>query len=210
MNPKAIKMVASAFSMRKELTYLIYILLAIFMIPVFAVLILTQAGISLVSNALATYDPQLLQVDIHDPGSGGIVDHVSTSITWPVHGPVSLEFGQSDLPYQPFHTGIDIASPTHAVGDPVVAFMAGTVVYADTLSWGFGRHIKIDNGHHITSIYGHLDTIDPAIHVGTPVEAGTILGTRGSTGWSTGPHLHFQINIYGIPVNPRTFLTGEP
>ncbi|HOX41287.1 MAG TPA: M23 family metallopeptidase, partial [bacterium] len=72
----------------------------------------------------------------------------------------------------------------------------------------FGKHVIIDNGHHIESIYGHLDSI--AVTVGQDVQAGTVLGTRGSTGWSTGPHLHFQINVYGIPVNPRTFLTGNP
>lgn len=210
MNPQTIKLIAVAFSMKKEIKYLFFTMLAIIMVPVFAVLILTQAGISLVSNALATFDPQLLIIDIHDPLTGEVVDHLNQSITWPVHGPVSLEYGQSDLPYQPFHTGIDIASPTHQVGDPIVAFMDGTVTYADTQSWGFGRHVAMDNGHHISSIYGHMDTIDPNIHVGSQITAGTVLGTRGSTGWSTGPHLHFQINIFGIPVNPRTFLTGEP
>jgi murein DD-endopeptidase MepM/ murein hydrolase activator NlpD len=119
-----------------------------------------------------------------------------------------LEFGQSDLPYQPIHTGMDIASPNHKVGDPVVAFMAGTVIHADIISWGFGRHVEIDNGHHITSIYAHLDSL--TVTKGQEVKAGTVIGTRGSTGWSTGPHLHFQINVYGIPVNPRTFLGGSP
>ncbi|OQB06059.1 MAG: Glycyl-glycine endopeptidase ALE-1 precursor [bacterium ADurb.Bin212] len=88
--------------------------------------------------------------------------------------------------------------------------MDGKVIYADELSWGFGKHVKIDNGHNITSIYAHLSTIDPNIHVGDKIPAGTIIGTRGTTGWSTGPHLHFQTNIYGIPVNPRIFLTGNP
>lgn len=130
-------------------------------------------------------------------------------MVWPVGGPVSLEFGKPDLPYQIFHTGIDIASPTHEVGDPVMAFMDGTVTYADTVSTGFGRHVEIDNGHHITSIYGHLDTLN--VVKGQSVKAGVdIIGTRGDTGWSTGPHLHFQINVFGIPVNPRTFLDGNP
>lgn len=207
MNPQTIKLIAYAYSMKKEIKYLFFTVLVICMVPVFAVLILTQVGINTVSNALATLNPQSLQVDIHDPSTGGVVDHINTSVIWPVSGPVSLEFGQSS-PYQIFHTGIDIASPTHQVGDPIGAFMEGTVIYADTQSWGFGRHVKIDNGHHITSIYAHLDTLN--VVVGQKVKAGDIIGTRGTTGWSTGPHLHFQINLFGIPVNPRIFLQGNP
>lgn len=206
MNPQTIKIIAAAFSMKKEIKYLFFTMLAIIMVPVFSVLILTQAGINIVSNALAQYNPQDLVVDIRDPLTGEVVDHLNQSVAWPIQGTVSLEYGESS-PYQPFHTGIDIAGP---IGDPVIAFMDGKVIYADYTSWGFGRHVEIDNGHFITSIYAHLDTISPNIHVGDTIPAGTILGTRGSTGWSTGPHLHFQINIFGIPVNPRTFLTGNP
>jgi murein DD-endopeptidase MepM/ murein hydrolase activator NlpD len=206
MNPQTIKIIAAAFSMKKEIKYLFFTMLAIIMVPVFSVLILTQAGINIVSNALAQYNPQSLVVDIRDPLTGEVVDHINQSVAWPIQGRVSLEYGESS-PYQPFHTGIDIAGP---IGDPVIAFMDGTVTYADTVSWGFGRHVNINNGHFITSTYAHLDTIDPNIRVGDTVPAGTVIGTRGSTGWSTGPHLHFQINIFGIPVNPRTFLQGNP
>lgn len=208
MNPATIKLIAAAFSMKKEIKIFFISFFAICLIPVFIVIILTQAGFSLVSDALAAFNPQTLVVDILDPATGAVVDNINTTATWPVSGPVSLEFGQSDLPYQPFHTGIDIASPTHEVGDPIIAFMSGTVTYADETKTGFGKHIIIDHGHHVTSIYGHLDSI--AVAVGQPVEAGTVIGTRGSTGWSTGPHLHFQINVFGIPVNPRVFLTGNP
>jgi len=206
MSPQTIKIIAAAFSMKKEIKYLFFTMLAIIMVPIFSVLILTQAGINMVSNALAQYNPQDLVVDIRDPLTGEVVDHINQSVAWPIQGLVSLEYGESS-PYQPFHTGIDIAGP---IGDPVIAFMDGTVTYADTVSWGFGRHVNINNGHFITSTYAHLDTIDPNIHVGDTIPAGTIIGTRGNTGWSTGPHLHFQINIFGIPVNPRTFLTGNP
>jgi len=207
MTPQTAKLIAAAFSMKREITSLLFVILGICLIPVFAVLILTQAGFSFISNALATYDPQLLQVDIHDPATGEITGHVAASVTWPISGSVSLEFGESS-PYQIFHTGIDIASPNHEVGDPVIAFMKGKVIYADETPGGFGKHVEIDHGGHITSIYAHLDTI--LVTKDQEVDIGTVLGTRGNTGWSTGPHLHFQINIYSIPVNPRTFLTGSP
>jgi murein DD-endopeptidase MepM/ murein hydrolase activator NlpD len=123
---------------------------------------------------------------------------------WPVKGIVTLEFGESDLPYQPLHTGIDIANPEGKIGDPIVPFMPGTVIYAGEIFWGFGKYIMINNGDNITSIYAHLSAI--YVYQGEKVTLGQIMGEEGTTGWSTGPHLHFQININGIPVNPRTFL----
>ena len=208
MNPQTLKMIVAAFSMKKEIKLVFFTIAVICILPVFTVIVLTQAGINLVSNALASIDPQTNQLEIHDPANGGIIAILTQPRIWPVSGPVTLEFGAIDLPYQPLHTGIDIASPTHQVGDPVGAFMQGTVTYAGETSWGFGKHVEIDHGDHITSIYGHLDSI--AVTVGQPITIGEIIGTRGTTGWSTGPHLHFQINVFGIPVNPRIFLNGNP
>jgi murein DD-endopeptidase MepM/ murein hydrolase activator NlpD len=121
-----------------------------------------------------------------------------------------LEFAASDLPYQPFHTGIDIATTNHQIGDPVGAFMAGTVtkVVTNRPTWGYGNYVVIDNGHHVSSLYAHLATI--SVEEQQQVEIGTVIGARGSTGWSTGPHLHFEVRVFGIPVNPRTFLVGNP
>lgn len=205
MNVATIRLIALAFSMKQEIKVISLTLIAICLLPIIAIFLLTQAGINAVSGVLVSNDPQTTQVDIHDPSTGAIVDHVETSVMWPINGPVTLEFGQVFLPWDPFHTGIDIAGST---GDSIGAFMGGTVKYAGETSWGFGKHVEIDNGHHITSIYGHMDSI--SVKEGDTVEIGTILGTRGSTGWSTGPHLHFEIKVYGIPVNPRVFLTGDP
>ena len=207
MNPATIKVVATACSMKREIRLAFMTLAVICLIPIVAVLMITQVGLGTVSGALASQNPQSLQVDIHDPKTGAIIDHIAEPAIWPVTGPVSLEFGESS-PFQRFHTGIDIADPNHSVGTPVGAFMKGTVTYADSDSWGFGRHVIINHGHYVNSIYAHLDTI--SVHKGQEVEMGTILGTRGNTGWSTGPHLHFQIEVMHIPVNPRIFLSGNP
>jgi len=208
MNPQTVKAIMAAFSMRKEIKYVFYSVIIIALLPIFAVIILTQAGIDLVSGTLASLNPQTGEVEIHDPGNNSIVEIITAQRIWPISGNVTQEFGDIDLPYQPLHTGIDIASPTHQVGDPVRAFMDGTVTYADTMSWGYGRHVILSNGLHITSIYGHLDTLN--VQKGQGVKVGDILGTRGTTGWSTGPHLHFQIDVFGIPVDPRVFLAGNP
>jgi hypothetical protein len=200
--------VTGMLSMKREIKIITSTIIAIAMLPLLLVVILTQMGINSLGSVLATSDPQGIMIDIHDPATGEIIDHISGLGIWPVHGPVSLEFGESDLPYQVSHTGIDIASPDHQVGSLVGAFMDGTVTYADTVSWGYGKHVEIDNGHHVTSIYAHLDSL--AVTEGQIVKTGDVLGTRGTTGWSTGPHLHFEIKVFSIPVNPRIFLKGDP
>jgi len=207
MNPQTIKLIAALFSMKQEIRLIFFTLGVICLLPVFAVLILTQAGLDIISGALVFPNPQTAQVDIKDPATGEIIDHVDQVATWPIHGPVTLEFGQHS-PFQLFHTGIDIADPNREIGDPVIAFTKGKVVKIGISSIGYGKYVKVDHGHFITSVYAHLDTIN--VSEGREVDAGAILGTRGSTGWSTGPHLHFEIRVFGIPVNPRVFLTGEP
>ena len=159
MSPQAVKIIVAVFSMRHELKYIFWTIIVICLLPVVAVIILTQNGIDLVSDVLASGNTQTSQVEIHDPATGEVVDYVDQTSMWPVGGPVSLEFGVPHLPIQLFHTGIDIASPNHAVGDPVGAFMAGTVTYAGETSYGYGKHVIVDHGHHVSSLYGHFDSI---------------------------------------------------
>ncbi len=204
MNPQTLRLIALSFSMKKEIKLIFFTVGVLCLLPVFAVIILTQAGFNFVSDTLASINPTTLLVEIHDPADGSIIEVITEPRIWPTVGNVTLEFSQRS-PYQLFHTGIDIAGPT---GEPVGAFMKGTVIYADETITGFGKHVKIDHGHHIVTIYGHLDSI--AVQEGQEVDIGTVVGTRGDTGWSTGPHLHFQTNVFGIPVNPRVFLTGSP
>jgi len=197
------------WSFRKELLYVTSVFLITLLIPVIAVILLTNSGIDIISDRLATQNQQTHEVEIHDPATGKVIGKIDTKTAWPTRGVITLEFGEPDLPYQLFHSGIDIANPNGKIGDPVTAFMPGKVIYAGEIFWGFGKHIIIDHGNNVTSIYGHLDKI----YVIKNQEIKTtdqVIGLEGRTGWSTGPHLHFQINVFGIPVNPRTFLSGNP
>lgn len=197
------------WSFRREIKLVIITFLIVLLLPIIAVFILVNAGINVVSDQLATVNTQTEQVEIHDPTDNSIITNITPQVTWPVSGVITLEFGEIDLPYQPLHTGIDIANPRGKVGDPIHPFMEGTVVYAGEIWWGFGKHIIIDNGNNVSSIYGHLSKI--YVYKGQKVKITDIIGAEGTTGWSTGPHLHFQVNVYGIPVNPRTFLgSGNP
>ncbi len=192
------------WSFRKELKIVISTFLLVLFLPVIAVIILTQTGLNIVSDKLATVDTTTNTVDIHDPVSGRVIAAVTSPMVWPVKGIVTLEFGKPDLPYEIFHTGIDIANPQGKFGDDISPFMDGTVTYAGQTAIGYGKHIIIDHGNNVTSLYGHLDKI--MVFKGEKVKISDVIGKEGTTGWSTGPHLHFQIDVFGIPVNPRTFV----
>ena len=98
------------------------------------------------------------------------------------------------------HTGLDFRGST---GDPVFATAAGTVVIA---GWngGYGRMVEISHGHGITTRYGHLSRVD--VTVGQKVSIGQTIGRIGSTGRSTGPHLHYETRLEDDPVDPHKFL----
>jgi len=192
------------WSFRRELKLVAFSIIILILLPIVAVIILTNAGLDVVSDKLATVNTQTQKIEIKDPLNGQVITEISPLMEWPVAGVVTLEFGQSDWPYQPFHTGIDIANPQGKIGDPIIPFMGGTVTYAGEIFWGFGKYIVIDNGNNITSIYAHLSAI--YVYTGEKVTLGQVIGVEGETGWATGPHLHFQIDVFGIPVNPRTFL----
>lgn len=180
----------------------------IMMLPIFAVLVVADAGLSVVSSALAAINPITHLVEVHDP-NGNIVAQLQATTTWPVHGYVSLEFGQPDPPYQDHHTGIDIANPIGLIGDPITPFMAGKVTTADSEGKsGYGKYVVIDHGNSITSLYGHMSEVK--VVKDQEVKPGDLIGLEGKTGHATGPHVHFEIRVYGVPVDPRIFMIGDP
>ena len=192
--------VATIFSFRKELKLVLLAFLVVISLPVIAVFILAHTGINVVSDALVGVDSETKNIQILDPATSEVVNEVDKTIAWPVQGVITLEFGKSSG-YQVFHTGIDIAN---SQGTPITPFMQGEVVYAGEIFWGYGKHIIINHGDNIRSIYGHLDKI--FVFEGQKVNIGDEIGRMGSTGWSTGPHLHLETRVYGLPVNPRVFL----
>lgn len=122
---------------------------------------------------------------------------------WPVRGPVNSAFGNRPSPWtsQPeFHSGIDIRAPN---GTPVRAPAAGIVSFAGAHP-EYGLSVVIDHGRDVKTIYGHLSKV--SVSVGQPVEVDGAVGLTGSTGRSSGPHLHYEIVVQGQPVNPRAFL----
>ena len=191
----------SFWNYKKELKIILLAFLVVLSLPLIAVIILTQTGINLLSDKLVDQTGIENQVEILDPITGEVTYTINQAMYWPTTGVVTLEFGVPHLPYQILHTGIDIANNK---GTNITPFMGGTVTYAAETKIGYGKHIIIDHGNNVTSLYGHLDKI--LVYKGQTVTTDQVIGLMGTTGWSTGNHLHFQINVYGIPVNPRVFL----
>lgn len=123
---------------------------------------------------------------------------------WPVMGPLRTGYGMRNDPFGgpsvEFHKGQDISAPT---GTPVNATADGVVVIAGWVR-GYGNGIYIDHGNGISTRYGHLSRID--VVVGQNVKKGQHLGLVGSTGRSTGPHLHYEVRINGQAINPLSYL----
>ena len=117
------------------------------------------------------------------------------SFQWPTAGSITQYFGQAG------HTGIDIASQA---GSPVYAADGGLVVTALKLGYGYGWHLVVDHGNGYQTLYAHLSAF--YADYGERVTKGQRIGSVGSTGLSTGPHLHFEVLQNGTRVNPLKFL----
>lgn len=130
----------------------------------------------------------------------------STPSTWPVRGWVTSDFGQRLDPYtadRVMHSGLDIAGPH---GKEIIAPADGTVVFSG-LEGGYGNVIVIDHGYGIKTRYGHLSSLQAK--AGEKVNRGQVIATLGNTGRSTGPHLHYEVRVDGLPQNPRKFILDE-
>jgi murein DD-endopeptidase MepM/ murein hydrolase activator NlpD len=138
---------------------------------------------------------------------------------WPIDGVITQGFGCTTYPFEPydpncatlhFHSGIDIANdygtPIHAADGGIVHNYTMACTYGGGLC-GYGRYVVIVHAGGFTSLYGHLSGW--AVGDGVQVGKDTVIGYEGSTGNSTGPHLHFEIDLGGTPVDPLAYLPAS-
>jgi murein DD-endopeptidase MepM/ murein hydrolase activator NlpD len=145
---------------------------------------------------------------------GGLTSGTSSGLTdwtqiadapslWPVEGRVTSSFGEREDPFNgegAFHAGLDISAPS---GTVVRATGDGLVDSAASVN-GYGREVILDHGHGVRTVYGHLSGM--LVLAGQHVVRGQIIGYVGQTGRSTGPHLHYEVRINNVPVNPHKYL----
>lgn len=141
------------------------------------------------------------------PMVSGVRNTAASNYVYPVMGPrTSSSYGVRKHPItkraRKHHNGIDLAAP---IGATIRSIASGLVIFADQFG-GYGNLIVIRHADGLTSHYGHCNTT--SVRVGQKVLAGDVIGTVGSTGQSTGPHLHFEIRSNGDPQHPERYLPG--
>ena len=148
------------------------------------------------ANALAAQDARVRAQLAAAQGASNTTPSAA-GLIWPVNGPVTSPFGYR---WGRLHSGIDIGVPE---GTPIHAAAAGTVVLA---AWtdGYGNYTCIDHGGGLATCYAHQSAY--AVSTGAHVSQGQVIGYVGNTGHSFGPHLHFEVRINGVPVDPLGYL----
>ncbi len=149
-----------------------------------------------------------LKLDANAAVAAKLAEINVTGFTWPVPGfnTITSQFGMRMHPilgYEKLHDGTDI-SGAGINGTPIHAAYGGTVILAQSY-WGYGNCVKIDHGGGVVTLYAHASSI--LVSVGQKVNAGDTIALVGSTGNSTGPHLHFSLIIKGEFVNPLDYVT---
>ena len=151
-------------------------------------------------STVTTWTPSTVaSYDIRQFGGNPAADSHMPSI-WPTTGvvtsPYGLRWGGSD-----FHPGMDIAND---MGTPIVATADGVVDYAGWNAGGYGNMVDIDHGNGIMTRYGHASQV--VVSAGQYVKRGQLIAYMGSTGFSTGPHVHYEVHVNGQRVNPISYL----
>lgn len=193
-----------------ELKIVLATLAVLIFLPAITVVVIAASGVQLVGDALAALNPITHLVEIFDT-DGNVIGEVELTTNWPAQGYVTDEFGSNQQFRRDWglgtHTGIDVSN---GIGTPITPFMKGTVIYVDIVDdSACGMGVKLQHEFNVTSLYCHMSEVVNLAPT-TPVEPGDVIGYIGSTGASTGPHVHLSTYIYGIAINPRTFLVGEP
>ncbi len=195
-----------------ELKIVLATLAVLIALPIVSVVVAATSATAVVGSTLANLNPVTHVVDLFDP-NGKKESELHLTTTWPSRGYVSDEFGTLDAVRRSLglgpHTGIDIANNYKRSGDPITPFLEGKVIKVDHIGKGTcGIYVRVQHDHNITSLYCHM--MLASVIQGQDVKPGDTIGLMGMTGEATGPHVHFQVSVYDIPVNPRIFMVGEP
>ena len=156
------------------------------------------------TQAMSGQVARALEGGLSPSSTGDWTELADAPSLWPLEGRVTSSFGERQDPINgegAFHSGIDIAA---AYGSPVRASADGEVAEANMNGGGYGREIVLDHGHDLQTVYGHLSAI--AVVPGQRVMRGQVIGYEGQSGRATGPHLHYEVRVHHVAVNPHKYL----
>ncbi len=130
----------------------------------------------------------------------------ATPSGWPVHGWISSDYGERISPYTgevgTMHQGVDIAN---RLGTPIRATADGLVLHAGWTNGGYGKMVEIVHGFGFSTVYGHCSRLRAV--PGQRVRKGDVIASVGATGNATGPHVHYEVRRFGVPVTPRPYMS---
>jgi murein DD-endopeptidase MepM/ murein hydrolase activator NlpD len=154
-------------------------------------------------EALSGQVSRALESGLSADFSGDWTELADAPSMWPVEGRIGSSFGEREDPFNgegAFHSGVDIDVP---YGTPVRAAADGYVTGA-AMGSGYGRTVELNHGHNLFTVYGHLSAV--AVVPGQQVTRGQVIGYVGESGRATGPHLHYEVRVDNVPVNPYKYL----
>lgn len=154
-------------------------------------------------EALSGQVSRALESGLSSDFTGDWTELADAPSMWPVEGRIGSSFGEREDPINgegAFHAGVDIEAP---YGTPVRASADGDVTGA-SMGSGYGRTVELNHGHNLFTVYGHLSAV--AVVPGQHVTRGQVIGYVGQSGRATGPHLHYEVRVHNVPVNPYKYL----
>lgn len=154
------------------------------------------------ANQSRTLETQILAMESHSETSGPMQKGTG-SMAMPLRAKVTSPFGWRRHPIfgrRKFHTGVDLAGPSRS---PIRASDSGHVLFTGWYG-GYGKVVIVSHGNSLSTLYAHLSSV--AVNKGANVSKGDVIGYEGSTGFSTGPHLHFEVRVNGKPNNPLGYV----
>ena len=154
-------------------------------------------------EALSGQVSRALESGLDSSFTGDWTELADAPSLWPVEGRIGSSFGEREDPINgegAFHSGVDIEA---SYGTPVRAAADGDVSGA-AMGAGYGRAVVLNHGHDVLTLYGHLSAI--AVVPGQHVTRGQVIGYVGQSGRATGPHLHYEVRVHNVPVNPHKYL----
>lgn len=155
-------------------------------------------ALSLVAYPTSAFDYNMAQAQIGDYETQ-VVTTTGTQYSFPLETTLGMSQG-----YHGLHAGIDLRAP---YGTAVYAMAHGVVIEVKRVLVGYGHYVRIAHQGTVSSLYAHLDKVE--VKPGDKVEQGQTIGSVGMTGWSTGPHLHFEIVVGNRAVNPMNYISAK-
>ena len=164
----------------------------------------TEKAKTIYSDLVSRYKPVVKKTTVKKKTSGGSGSYKGTSSSYSKNASVSGGIKPTSGIYTQYYSGSDRGIDIdNKIGTPIYAYKAGTVIYAKWQN-SYGYIVKIQHSGGIITYYAHLSAFN--VKEGDTVSAGQKIAEMGSTGWSTGPHLHFEIRVNNVPINPYPYI----